>query len=50
LRAVGIATVDDLRRLGRQDAYKRWVERFPDRTHARAAYALMGAEQGVNLT
>ena len=50
LRAVGIATVDDLRQHGWETVYERWVERFPDRSHSMVAYALIGAEQGVNIT
>ncbi len=43
LRAVGISTVGELRRLGWEEAFARWVRRFPERLNQNAARALIGA-------
>lgn len=48
LRSVGIDTLEKLRELGWEEAMVLWCQAFPERIHAMAAYALIGAELGVN--
>ena len=43
LRAIGIGTPDDLRRLGAVEAYAQLKRAFPDQTTQIALYALHGA-------
>lgn len=49
LRSIGIPTHEDLQDEGFESVYERWVRRYPNRIHLMAAYALLGAEQGVKL-
>lgn len=48
LRTVGIGTLEKLREIGWEEAMVLWCEVFPERVHAMAAYALIGAERGIN--
>ena len=50
LNAVGIATVDDLERLGPDEAWRRAKQAFPDRVTTHLLYALHGALLGVRWT
>ena len=43
LMEIGIATCEDLRALGWEEAYLRWVQAYPKRLHLTAARALAGA-------
>ena len=47
LRAVGIQSVEDIRALGWEEAYLRWVARFPARVNVNAAVGMVAAELGV---
>ena len=47
LRAVGIATPDDLGRIGAVEAFDRVEQRFPQATTLVLLYALEGALRGV---
>ena len=47
LRAVGIRSVEDIRALGWEEAYLRWVARFPTRVNVNAAVGMIAAELGV---
>jgi hypothetical protein len=48
LRAVGIDSEDAIRKLGWEEAYLRWVDRFPNRVNVNAAVAMLAAEQGIS--
>jgi hypothetical protein len=48
LRAVGIDSVAGIRELGWEEAYLRWVERFPARINSNAACAMIAAERGIS--
>jgi len=48
LISVGIATHEDLQDIGWEEAYERIVMRYPERLHSMYAYALIGAERGIN--
>ncbi|MEQ8822183.1 MAG: TfoX/Sxy family DNA transformation protein [Sumerlaeia bacterium] len=48
LEAVGIGSLEELRRMGWEVAYEIWTAAFPDRIHAMAAYALIGAVEDCN--
>jgi len=43
LRRAGIATVEDLRALGWQEAWARLIEHYPARLNRNAGYGLAGA-------
>ncbi|MEQ1946698.1 MAG: TfoX/Sxy family DNA transformation protein [Bryobacteraceae bacterium] len=47
LKAVGIHSVEDIRKLGWVEAYLLWVSRFPNRVNVNAAIGLVSAERGV---
>lgn len=49
LRSVGISSLEDLQEIGWEQVCRRWCEAFPERLHAMAAYALLGAEREINL-
>ncbi|MDX2150686.1 MAG: TfoX/Sxy family DNA transformation protein [Bryobacteraceae bacterium] len=48
LRALGIDTLERLRELGWQEAWAQWRERFPERRHLVAGYALAGAVEDAD--
>ncbi|HBY59099.1 MAG TPA: hypothetical protein DEH78_04715 [Solibacterales bacterium] len=48
LRALGIATIERLRELGWQEAWALWRERFPERAHLIAGYAIAGAAEDAD--
>lgn len=48
LDAAGIRTVEDIRRMGWEEAFLRWVELFPSRLNVNAATGMLAAEQGVH--
>lgn len=48
LRHAGIESLEQLRELGWEEAYVRWVELFPERINVNAAVAMIGAEQGID--
>jgi hypothetical protein len=48
LRAVGIDSDATIRRLGWEEAYLRWVDRFPSRINVNAAVGMLAAEQGIS--
>lgn len=48
LRAVGIHSAEDIRELGWEEAYLRWIERFPARINVNAAYGMLAAERGIS--
>lgn len=48
LRAVRVATLEDLQDLGWEEAFLRVVEMFPERLNLNMAAALIGAELGVD--
>lgn len=48
LNAVGIHTLEDLRQLGWEETFARWVERFPERMNLNAATALIGALDDID--
>lgn len=50
LRAVGIATPDDMKRLGAVEAFDRVEQAFPQATTLVLLYALEGALRGVPWT
>lgn len=49
LESVGVATLEALRAMGWEEAYERLVERHPHRIHSMCAYALIGAEEGIDI-
>lgn len=48
LRAVGIHSADDIRHLGWEEAYLRWIARFPARLNVLAAYGMLAADRDVS--
>jgi hypothetical protein len=48
LNAIGIRSNAQIRELGWEEAYLRWVERFPVRINVNAAVAMIAAEQGIH--
>ena len=48
LQAVGIDSIERIRELGWEEAYLRWVERFPNRINVNAAVAMFAAEQNMS--
>jgi len=48
LRSIGISTLEKLQELGWEVVYEIWVEKYPDRIHTMACYALIGACVEVN--
>jgi hypothetical protein len=50
LRSLGIETLEQLRNLGWERAVTQWMFAYPRRLHPVAAYALIGAVQGCNIT
>ncbi len=48
LRAVGIHSAEDIRSLGWEEAYLRWIARFPARLNVLAAYGMIAAERDVS--
>lgn len=48
LRLAGIATVEELLRVGWEEAWSRMYSRFPMDAHAGFGYALYGAEHDVD--
>jgi hypothetical protein len=48
LRAAGIDSAERIRELGWEEAYLRWVERFPSRVNVNAAVAMVAAEHDIH--
>ncbi len=48
MRRAGIATVEDLREMGWQEAWARVVEMFPNRRNANMGYGLAGADLAID--
>ena len=48
LISVGVPTLEALQEIGWEEAYERIIARYPDRLHSMYAYALIGAERGIN--
>ncbi|MGF1571833.1 MAG: TfoX/Sxy family DNA transformation protein [Sumerlaeia bacterium] len=48
LRSLGIETKEQLIELGWEEAFNLWVAHYPERIHAMACYALVGAIEDVN--
>ena len=50
LEAIGLQTLGALEALGPEEAFRLWVERFPDRLNANAALGLVTAMAGTVWT
>ncbi|MBL8174841.1 MAG: hypothetical protein JNK48_09225 [Bryobacterales bacterium] len=47
LQLVGIESAGQIRQLGWEECFHRWVARFPNRINVNAAYGMIAAEQGI---